>query len=127
MSPGLRLQPGGVVAAAGAGADQRRLRRGRGPGAAAERGGRDRGRAARRAAHHRGAGAGPAVVVSTLAQLARLPAIDLETDHPTPEVAELMPTLLARDHQAVAVRVVGKPGGGGVRRATGGGGRPLAR
>jgi twitching motility protein PilT len=54
-------------------------------------------------------GVAPAsVVVSTLAQLARLPAIDLETDHPTAEVAELIPTLLAHDHQAVTVRVVGK-------------------
>ena len=54
-------------------------------------------------------GVAPAsVVVSTLAQLARLPAIDLETDQPTPELTELIPTLLAHDHQAVTVRVVGK-------------------
>ncbi|MGH9093045.1 MAG: hypothetical protein ACRDZR_16960, partial [Acidimicrobiales bacterium] len=47
------------------------------------------------------------VVVTTLAQLARLPAIDLQTDVPSPDVAALLPPVAARDHQAVPVRVVG--------------------
>jgi twitching motility protein PilT len=48
------------------------------------------------------------VVVTTLAQLARLPAVDLQVDTPSPEVANLIPSLLAQDHQALAIRVVGK-------------------
>lgn len=47
------------------------------------------------------------VVVTTLAQLARLPAIDLRTDVPSPDAAGLLPPVTARDHQAVPVRVVG--------------------
>ncbi|MDA8359309.1 MAG: PilT/PilU family type 4a pilus ATPase [Actinomycetota bacterium] len=49
----------------------------------------------------------PPVAVNTLAQLARLPVIDLQAEPPAPEVANLIPALLATDHQAVAVRVVG--------------------
>jgi len=50
----------------------------------------------------------PPVVVNTLAQLARLPAVDLMSDPPSSDVAGLLPSLLARDHQAVAVRVSGR-------------------
>ncbi|MHB8220931.1 MAG: PilT/PilU family type 4a pilus ATPase [Acidimicrobiales bacterium] len=49
----------------------------------------------------------PPVAVNMLAQLARLPVVDLHAEPPAPEVATLVPALLARDHQAVAVRVVG--------------------
>jgi twitching motility protein PilT len=54
----------------------------------------------------RGVVASPAVV-NTMAQLARLPVIDLQAEPPSPDVANLVPPLLAQDHQAVAVRVVG--------------------
>jgi twitching motility protein PilT len=47
------------------------------------------------------------VVVTTLAQLAHLPAIDLQSDVPSADVATLLPPVTARDHQAVPVRVVG--------------------
>jgi twitching motility protein PilT len=47
------------------------------------------------------------VVVTTLAQLAHLPAVDLRTDVPSPDVATLLSPVTARDHQAVPVRVVG--------------------
>jgi len=48
-----------------------------------------------------------AVAVNVLAQLARLPAVDLQAEPPTPDVAALIPTLLANDHHALALRVVG--------------------
>jgi len=48
-----------------------------------------------------------AVVVNTLAQLARLPAVDLASEPPSPDVAHLIPPLLAQDHRALALRVVG--------------------
>ncbi len=47
------------------------------------------------------------VAVNMLAQLARLPVVDLQAEPPSPEAVNLVPTLLAQDHQAVAVRVVG--------------------
>ncbi|MHB1584958.1 MAG: PilT/PilU family type 4a pilus ATPase [Acidimicrobiales bacterium] len=49
-----------------------------------------------------------ATVVNTLAQLARLSAVDLQSDPPAPEVLQLLPPLLARDHRAVAVRLAGR-------------------
>jgi twitching motility protein PilT len=49
----------------------------------------------------------PAVVVNTLAQLARLPVIDLASEPPAPDAAQLLPHLLAQDHQAIPARVVG--------------------
>jgi twitching motility protein PilT len=49
-----------------------------------------------------------ATVVNTLAQLARLSAVDLQSDPPTPEMLQLLPPLLARDHRAVAVRLSGR-------------------
>ena len=48
-----------------------------------------------------------AVVVNTLAQLARLPAVDLATEPPSPEVAHLIPISLAQDQRALTLRVVG--------------------
>ena len=54
----------------------------------------------------RGAVASP-VVVRMLAQLARLPVVDLQTDPPSPDAVNLVPSLVAIDHQALAVRVVG--------------------
>ncbi|HLN15117.1 MAG TPA: PilT/PilU family type 4a pilus ATPase [Acidimicrobiales bacterium] len=54
-------------------------------------------------------GAAPApVVVNALSQLARLPAIDLVAQAPSPDALRIMPPLLAREHQAVAVRVAGR-------------------
>jgi twitching motility protein PilT len=47
------------------------------------------------------------VVVNTLAQLARLPAIDLQAEPPAADVSTLIPPLLAQDHRALVVRVVG--------------------
>ena len=47
------------------------------------------------------------VVVTTMAQLANLPAVDLESDTPTAESLGMLSPVLARDHQAVVVRVVG--------------------
>jgi twitching motility protein PilT len=47
------------------------------------------------------------VVVTTMAQLANLPAIDLQSDVPTAETVGMLSPVLARDHQAVVVRVVG--------------------
>lgn len=47
------------------------------------------------------------VVVNTLAQLARMPAVDLAAEPPSAEVIALLPPLLAQDYAAVAVRVVG--------------------
>ncbi len=47
------------------------------------------------------------VVVNTLAQLARLPAVDLAAEPPSGDVRELIPPLLAQDHGALALRVVG--------------------
>ena len=49
----------------------------------------------------------PPVVVNTLAQLARLPVVDLQSDPPSPDAMQLVPALVAHDHQAVGVRVVG--------------------
>jgi twitching motility protein PilT len=48
-----------------------------------------------------------AVVVTTMAQLANLPAVDLESDTPSAEAVAMLSPVLARDHQAVMVRVVG--------------------
>ncbi|MGP8059099.1 MAG: PilT/PilU family type 4a pilus ATPase [Acidimicrobiales bacterium] len=48
-----------------------------------------------------------AVVVNTLAQLARMPAVDLAAEPPSPEVAHLIPPMFAQDHRALALRVVG--------------------
>jgi twitching motility protein PilT len=48
-----------------------------------------------------------AVVVTTMAQLANLPAVDLQSDTPSPEAVGMLSPVLARDHQAVLVRVVG--------------------
>ena len=48
-----------------------------------------------------------AVVVNTLAQLARLPAVDLATEPPSPEVAHLIPISFAQDQRALTLRVVG--------------------
>jgi twitching motility protein PilT len=54
-------------------------------------------------------GALPAsVVVNTLAQMSRLPAIDLFADPPTPEATKLLPPSVSKDHKAVAIRVVGQ-------------------
>ena len=64
-----------------------------------------------------------AVVVNTLAQLARMPAVDLAAEPPSPEVAHLIPPMFAQDHRALALRVVGSPGRGGLRRAARTGGR----
>ncbi len=47
------------------------------------------------------------VVVTTLAQLANLPAVDLQSDVPSTEAVGMLSPVLARDHQAVVVRVVG--------------------
>ena len=47
------------------------------------------------------------VVVNTLGQLARLPAVDLFADPPTAEAAALLPPSLSQDHKAVAIRTVG--------------------
>ncbi|HEY3943494.1 MAG TPA: PilT/PilU family type 4a pilus ATPase [Acidimicrobiales bacterium] len=49
-----------------------------------------------------------ALVVNTLGQLARLPAIDLFADPPTVEATTLLPPALSRDHKAVAIRTVGE-------------------
>src|SRR5271165_5519446 len=50
----------------------------------------------------------PSVVVNALSQLARLPAIDLDAQPPSAEALSILPPLLAREHQAVAVRVAGR-------------------
>ncbi|HLG68754.1 MAG TPA: PilT/PilU family type 4a pilus ATPase [Acidimicrobiales bacterium] len=47
-----------------------------------------------------------AVVVHTLAQLARLPVLDLQTEEPAPEAVQLLPPALSAGHGAVAVRVI---------------------
>ena len=46
----------------------------------------------------------PSVVVTMLAQLAQLPPVDLETERPLPEVADLLPPAMAAAHGAVALR-----------------------
>ena len=52
-------------------------------------------------------GALPAtVVVNTLSQLTRLPAIDLFADPPTAEAIRMLPTGLSGDHKAVPIRMV---------------------
>jgi twitching motility protein PilT len=48
------------------------------------------------------------VVVSMLAQLSRLPKVDLETNGPTPHLADLIPAPHARDNQALALHLVGQ-------------------
>jgi twitching motility protein PilT len=48
----------------------------------------------------------PPVVVNTLAQLARLPAVDLATEPPTDEAAAAFPITAGQEHGAVALRVV---------------------
>ena len=48
------------------------------------------------------------VVVTTMAQLASLPAVDLQSDTPSAEAVRMLSPVLARDHQAVVVRVVGR-------------------
>ncbi len=56
-----------------------------------------------------GRGVLPAVtVVNTLAQLARLPVVDLQSEPPAQDVVPMVPPLLARDHRAVAVRLSGR-------------------
>ncbi len=53
-------------------------------------------------------GVAPAgVVVGTLAQLARLPAVDLTADLPAPEAGDLLPADVTRAHRVVPLRVVG--------------------
>ena len=47
------------------------------------------------------------IVVNTLAQLARLPAVDLASEPPAPEVSQLIPPMLAHENRALALRVVG--------------------
>ena len=48
------------------------------------------------------------VVVSMLAQLSRLPKVDLENNEPTPSLADLIPAQQARDNQALALHLVGQ-------------------
>ena len=55
----------------------------------------------------RGVASAP-LVVSTLAQISNLPAMDLQSNPPTHEAAHLLPPLLAREHSAIGVRVVGR-------------------
>jgi twitching motility protein PilT len=49
-----------------------------------------------------------AVVVNTLAQQARLAAVDLQAEPPAEDVVQMLPPLLARDHRALAVRLSGR-------------------
>jgi twitching motility protein PilT len=46
------------------------------------------------------------IVVNSLAQLSRLPSIDLFADPPTPEAMKLLPPALTKDHRAIAIRLV---------------------
>ena len=46
-------------------------------------------------------------VVTTLARVAQLPAVDLETDGPVPDVEWIIPPDLARDYRALALRASG--------------------
>jgi len=48
------------------------------------------------------------VVVNTLAQLARLPVVDLAAEPPSSDVSQLIPPLLAQDYRALALREVGQ-------------------
>ncbi|MGH9086636.1 MAG: ATPase, T2SS/T4P/T4SS family, partial [Acidimicrobiales bacterium] len=53
-------------------------------------------------------GVAPAsVVVGTLSQLSRLPAVDLTSDRPAPELVALLAPHVAREHRAVVLRLVG--------------------
>ncbi|MCL4445349.1 MAG: PilT/PilU family type 4a pilus ATPase [Actinobacteria bacterium] len=47
------------------------------------------------------------VVVNTLAQLARLPSVDIHAEPPAPETLGLLPIALCQDHHALVLRVVG--------------------
>lgn len=47
------------------------------------------------------------VVVNTLAQLARLPSVDIHAEPPSPETLGLLPIALCQDHHALVLRVVG--------------------
>jgi twitching motility protein PilT len=49
----------------------------------------------------------PPVVVNTLAQLARLPAVDLSAEPPSTDAIGLLPAQVGMDHGALAVRRVG--------------------
>jgi twitching motility protein PilT len=51
--------------------------------------------------------ASSAAVVTSLAQLARLPAVDLRVDRPLPEMRDVLPRQLSADYNAVAVRTSG--------------------
>ena len=51
--------------------------------------------------------ASSAAVVTSLAQLARLPAVDLRVDRPQPEVRDVLSRQLSADYNAVAVRKSG--------------------
>jgi twitching motility protein PilT len=46
-------------------------------------------------------------VVTTLARIAQLPAVDLATDRPAPDIHWVLPPEVARDHRAVALRSSG--------------------
>ncbi len=51
--------------------------------------------------------AGTPIVVNTLAQLARLPVVDLASTPPTDEAFRLLPTELGGDHQAIGAQLSG--------------------
>jgi twitching motility protein PilT len=48
-----------------------------------------------------------AIVVTTLAHVANLPAVNLTTDRPVPELEGVLPRDVAREHRAVALRAAG--------------------